>query len=126
MEARYEDKQRGLFAGSVQEGGREGERYVSGRTADEMAGKPEEARIKNRFSEVKEYEIKEPSKGYKQLDLNFKAPSKKPVELDIFSDLPPDAQRVRMATTGRILAYGNTVQNIGQAQDELSGCIYER
>ena len=126
MEARYEDKQRGPFAGSVQEGRGKSKRAVSGRSADEVAGKSEEAKPKNRFYQVKEYEIKEPSKGYKQLDLNFKAPSKKPVELDIFSDLPPDAQRVRMATTGRILAYGNTVQNIGQAQDELSGCIYER
>ena len=126
MEAQYEDKQRGLFAGSVQEGGRKSERAVSGRTADEVAGKPEEAGLENRYSEVKAYEIKEPSRGYKQLGLEFKASSKKPVELDIFSDLPPDAQRVRMATTGRILAHGNTVQNIGQARDELSGCIYER
>ena len=124
MEAQYEEKQRGLFGGSVQEGGPEGKRGLPGRSAYGVAGtqeKSEEAQLEDSFNQVKQYEIKEPTADQKQLKLNFKPPKEKPAKGDTVSGkLPHPAQRVRMATTGRISASGNTVRNIEQAASLLA------
>ena len=73
-------------------------------------------KIKNNLQPRGCHDIKESLAREKRLSFDCKAPKEKPVERDtVSSELPPDAQRVRMATIGNILTDGNTVQDVGQA-----------